>query len=243
MAVGSTQQANGKIAAAFEAIGGEFACAPRELAARASRCRALLFDWDGVFNTGSKGNGQASRFGEPDSMGTNMLRYGLWRMHGSMPFAAIISGASNENAREFAEREHFSEVYLGVKDKRSVVDHLCERDGLRPEEIACIWDDINDLSVAAVCGLRFQVRRDAGPLFTDYVARHSLRDYLTASTGGGHAVREVSELMMGLTGQFDAVVASRAASDADYAAYFEARQQVPTSLYAEVGGRIVSRKG
>jgi len=236
-------QPYGKIAAAFEAIGGEFACAPRELAGRVARCRALLFDWDGVFNSGSKGNGQASRFSEPDSMGTNMLRYGLWRMHGSLPFAAVISGANNENALEFAEREHFSEVYLGVKNKRAVVEHLCQRDGIDPTEIACIWDDINDLSVAAMCGLRFQVRRDAGPLFTDYVARNGLRDYLTGSRGGAHAVREVCELLLGLTGQFDTVVASRAASDDDYARYFAARQQAVTARYAEVGGRIVSDAG
>ncbi|MDH4107171.1 MAG: phosphatase [Gammaproteobacteria bacterium] len=242
MAVGGTQPF-GKIAVAFEAIGGEFGCAPRELASRAGRCRALLFDWDGVFNSGSKGNGQASRFDEPDSMGTNMLRYGLWRMHGSLPFAAIISGANNENALEFAEREHFSEVYLGIRDKRAIVEHLCERDGLKPDEIACVWDDINDLSVAAVCGVRFQVRRDSSPLFVDYVARNGLRDYLTASTGGAHAVREVCELMLGLTGQFDAVVASRAASDADYASYFAARQQVRTGRYADVGGSIVSHPG
>ena len=66
------------IADRFEGLGGEFRTEADEIAARTRNCRALLFDWDGVFNSGSKGGGSASKFGEPDSMGTNMLRYGLW---------------------------------------------------------------------------------------------------------------------------------------------------------------------
>jgi hypothetical protein len=43
-------------------------------------------------------------------------------------------------------------------------------------------------------------------------------------------VREVCELLLGLLGAFDAVVASRVAWDASYAAYFAARQAVATEL-------------
>lgn len=240
MADGSAQSADG-IARLFEALGGEFRTAPVEIADRARRCRAVLFDWDGVFNSGSKGTGRASKFGEPDSMGTNMLRYGMWRLNGRLPFAAVISGANNENAAEFALREHFSEVYLGIRNKKAIVEHLCDRDGLDPSEVICVFDDINDLSMASICGVRIQVRRDASPLFTDYVRRHFLCDYMTASTGGAHGVREVCELLLGLLGEFDAVVSSRTESDETYAAYLGSRQAVRTGLFAEADGAIVER--
>ena len=64
----------------------------------------------------------------------------------------------------------------------------------------------------------------------EYVVRQGLCDYVTAHTAEDHAVREVCELVLGLLGSFDAVVASRVAWDRDYAAYFTARQAQPTEF-------------
>jgi 3-deoxy-D-manno-octulosonate 8-phosphate phosphatase (KDO 8-P phosphatase) len=57
-----------------------------------------------------------------------------------------------------------------------------------------------------------------------------LCDYITAHPPERNAVREVCELLLGLLGSFDAVVASRVAWDDDYARYFAARQAVATQL-------------
>ena len=43
-------------------------------------------------------------------------------------------------------------------------------------------------------------------------------------------MREVCELLLGLLGSFEAVVASRVAWDDEYARYFAARQAVATRL-------------
>jgi hypothetical protein len=43
-------------------------------------------------------------------------------------------------------------------------------------------------------------------------------------------VREVCELLLGLLGSFDAVVASRVAMDPTYVGYFTARQSVTTEV-------------
>ena len=80
------------------------------------------------------------------------------------------------------------------------------------------------------CGIRVLVRRDASPLLHDYVARQGLCDYITAHPAERHAVREVCELLLGLLGSFDAVVASRVAMDAAYVGYFAARQSVTTEV-------------
>jgi 3-deoxy-D-manno-octulosonate 8-phosphate phosphatase (KDO 8-P phosphatase) len=222
----------------FASLGGTFVTPAAVLASRLGRVRALVCDWDGVFNAGTKGDGVSSTYSEPDSMGTNLLRYALWRTNdGVLPVAAVVSGADNPSAQGFARREHFQSVYTGVKDKRWVVDALCARYDVAPDEIAAIFDDVNDFGMAARCGVRVLVRRDASPLARDYAVCNGLCDYVTASTAHRNAVREACELMMGLLGQFDAVVASRIAWDAEYERYFAAREAQPT----EVIDRAVER--
>lgn len=220
-------------AARFAELGGIFLADVGDLCSRLTSIRALVFDWDGVFNLGAKSQSTASGFSEADSMGTNMLRYGLWRRNGSQPTAAIITGADNPTAESFAKREHFQTVFRGIANKRVAIGQLCDRHGLEPSEIACVFDDINDLGMAAECGARFLVRRAASPLLQDFVARNNLCDYITAAEGDRFAVRECSELMLGLIGMFDDVVRSRSAHDADYRKYFSARQSIETETITE----------
>ena len=101
----------------FRELGGTFLTDAAELSKRLEAVRALVFDWDGVFNLGAKGEGASSGFSEADSMGTNMLRYGLWRRDGALPITAIVTGVDNSTAESFAKREHFHAIYRGVANK------------------------------------------------------------------------------------------------------------------------------
>ena len=215
----------------FSTLGAVFLTPPAGLVERFRSVRALLFDWDGVFNSGAKGDGISSTFSEADSMGTNLLRYALWREHGNLPVTVIVTGGDNPSARKFAEREHFHAVYSNVLDKSEAIAALCSAHDVAAHEIACVFDDVNDLAMAARCGLRFLVRRDASPLLQDYVAEHELCDYITAKGPDAYAVREVAELLLGLSGSFDAIASSRMSWDAEYARYFSARQSVRTESF------------
>ena len=223
----------------FSAAGGSFVSLVEEQVQKLDECRAVVFDWDGVFNTGRKGQASSSGFSEADSMGTNMLRYGLWRKLGELPYTAIISGEKNESAIAFAEREHLTAVYTGIRKKQDVIAHLSAESDLQPRQIACVFDDINDLPMAAECGLRFMVRRDASPMFAEYVARHGLCDYVTGARSGGNPVREICELLLGLMAAYDDVVASRVDNDDAYENYFRTRQAVATRHYGQDDGAIV----
>ena len=209
---------------AFASAGGRFVMPAAEIAAALKGCRGIVFDWDGVFNPGRKGASTQSDFTEVDSMGTNMLRYGLWRMSGSQPFTAIISGENNKTAAQFAGREHFHAVYTGIRDKREVMAKITAEQGIDAKQLICVFDDINDLGMAGLCGVRLMVRRDASPLLANYAAEQGICDYLTGSAD--YAVREVCELLLGLLGSYDDVVSSRVAVDDDYQRYFEARQAI-----------------
>jgi 3-deoxy-D-manno-octulosonate 8-phosphate phosphatase (KDO 8-P phosphatase) len=215
----------------FSKLGGLFVTPASVLAQRMHDMRGFVSDWDGVFNQGAKGEGAESTYSEPDSMGTNLLRYALWRRHGGqMPTAALITGAENPSARGFALREHFHAIFYGARTKTVAIEALCRMQRVSSEQLICLFDDVNDLGMAFACGIRIFVQRAASPLLRDYVVSQGLCDYVTAHPPERHAVREVCELLLGLTGSFDAVVASRVAWDRDYAAYFAARQAVATEV-------------
>ncbi|MEZ4806970.1 MAG: hypothetical protein R2815_05780 [Flavobacteriales bacterium] len=66
-----------------------------ELEHRLAAIKAVLFDWDGVFNNGFKDAEGGSPFSEVGSMGVNLLRFALWLRNGHLPKAAVIAGQHN----------------------------------------------------------------------------------------------------------------------------------------------------
>ena len=200
--------------------------------------RAFLFDWDGVFNEGTKAAGASSPYSEPDSMGTNLLRFGGWRQHGTLPVVGILTALDNPTAVGLARREHFQVVYFGFKHKAEALDHLLETYQLRPSQVAFVFDDVIDLSVARQCGLRFFVNRPASPLLRRFVTERKLADYCTGNSGGSHAVREICELILGLQGQYEATVEERIAFHGSYARYLAERNQTTLHCYTPLNGRI-----
>jgi len=205
---------------------------PEILATRFDAATALVFDWDGVFNRGEKGVEVSSGFAEADSMGINMLRYAIWRRDGRLPVVAIITGENNTCAEQFARREHLHSIYLGVKDKRRAMEHCRKAYALEGRQIVCFFDDINDIAMAADCGLRIVVRRKASEMLLSYLIDAEICDYVTACEPGQYPLREAAELLLGLSGSFEEVVASRCAQDEDYRAYFEARQSITLDTVA-----------
>ena len=221
-----------KINNIYSALGGVFVSSPSELQEKLVNIKAFIFDWDGVFNNGRKGEGLHSNFTEGDSMGTNLMRFAYWLTHGKeLPYTGIITGANNETARSFAKREHFHFVYSGYKDKTVALSAFLENSGLKNSEVAFFFDDVLDLSVAKQCGLRFLIKREGSPLFTNFVKEQAWCDYISAHDGENFAIREVTELIMALMGVYDEVIHKRIAFQGDYENYLTERQAVPTMLF------------
>ncbi len=222
----------------FERSGGAFAALPADMVRRLSQVRAFVFDWDGVFNAGVKGEGLGSTWSEADSMGQNLLRFAWWLRDGALPITAVMTGQDNPSAVQLARREHFHVVYQGFLDKKPALDHLLRSFELEAHEVAFVFDDALDLSVARHVGLRVLVRRAASPLFERYVLKASACEYVTGREGGEHAVREVAELFLGLTGVYDDVVAERSRFGPRYAEYFAQRQAVPVLRFGARDGGV-----
>lgn len=225
----------------FRAAGGEFISPPSLIQEKLQTTRAFIFDWDGVFNAGVKGERASSLFAEADSMGINMLRFGWYRSTGVIPPAIIITGESNESALHLARREHFQAVYFNFRNKVDALHHVCEQIHFQPDSCAFFFDDVADLSLARLCGLQCLIRRKGGPLFERLVASSGWCDYITGRSGDENGVRECCELMLGLTGRYEATITERVDFSAQYQDYLTQRNSLETQICTWEDGRVVSR--
>jgi 3-deoxy-D-manno-octulosonate 8-phosphate phosphatase (KDO 8-P phosphatase) len=222
----------------FTEAGGKFNTPVLEIKKKLLNCKAIVFDWDGVFNDGSKKDSSGSSFSEPDSMGINLLRFSFWLRDGKMPPVAILSGEENQSGLVLAQREHYPAIYFKASNKIDSLRHFARIHEINPPDILFVFDDVLDLSVAEVSGVRIQVSRKGGVLFNHYVASHGLADYVTGSAGGYGAIREGSEAMMGIMGMFDEALRERIAYRTKYKTYLAERQVIHTHVFQSMNGHI-----
>jgi 3-deoxy-D-manno-octulosonate 8-phosphate phosphatase (KDO 8-P phosphatase) len=225
----------------FKQIGGEFLTPVETLTEKLTSIKAFVFDWDGVFNDGTKDDNGSSNFSEIDSMGTNLLRFGWWLKNGQLPLMAVISGERNVRSFQLVQREHYHAAYFRIKHKIEALEHLMKQHHLQAHEVAFFFDDALDLSLAEQCGVRIMVRHCGNPLFRKYVIDHHLADYLTGCEGHQFAVREGCELMLGLQNVHDQAIAERQRFYPHYERYLAQRQAVESHYFTVNQGVIEER--
>lgn len=213
------------------AFSGEFLNDEITLSQKLAKIKLWLFDWDGVFHPGTKNNAGESSFSEVDAMGLNLLRFAISLVQKELPPFVIVTGVNNPTGEFFANREHFDAIFMGAKDKSVVLDYICEKHHLQPEEIGFCFDDVLDINVAQKVGARFLISQGANPITVDYMRQSLCFDYATAYTGGHGALREVSELCMTLLGNADEVLDHRTKFSATYGEYWTQRQSVETKVF------------
>jgi 3-deoxy-D-manno-octulosonate 8-phosphate phosphatase (KDO 8-P phosphatase) len=215
----------------FKNVGGEWVNSPSVILEKLSEVKAYVFDWDGVFNAGFKGGEEGSPFSEVDSMGTNMLRFGHWLKYGELPVTAIITGERNPSAIHWAKRENLNSIYVRCADKMQAIHHLCYHYKIEPRHVAYFFDDILDLRVASMVGVRVMIGRGGSPLLSRKVRQSGWADYITGFSGYHGGLREGCEMLLGVAGQYDRAISSRMNLDTDFKDYFSRRKQVACTLH------------
>jgi YrbI family 3-deoxy-D-manno-octulosonate 8-phosphate phosphatase len=114
---------------------------------------------------------------------------GLARVRAAGVAVAIISGEDSAIVHARAAKLQIDEVFVGISNKRAVVDELCARHALQLEQVAFIGDDLNDLPALECVGLPCAVADAAEPV-------KAVAAYVTERRGGDGAVREVCELLV-----------------------------------------------
>jgi YrbI family 3-deoxy-D-manno-octulosonate 8-phosphate phosphatase len=149
--------------------------------------RALVTDVDGVLTDGglyyAESGDEAKRFDVRDGQGLVLLREaGL--------LVAIVTRKQSTIVARRARDLGIVDVHQDVTDKAAVVRDLLARHAVAPADTVYVGDDVGDLPAMALVGLPVAVR-DAVP-----VVRRAAR-YVTRSSGGHGAVREVCDLILG----------------------------------------------
>lgn len=220
----------------FIGLGGVFLSPPSLLKNKLDNIKAIIFDWDGVFNDGVKDSNFSSSYAEGDAMGTNLLRFGFYLKYGFIPNTTVITGALNEISKHLAKREHYDNLYYKCINKGAAFEEYLKDNNLKPSEVAFCFDDVLDLPIAKKCGLRFYINSSGRPLFEDYIAQKNLFDYKTGCKGGENAVREVVELILGLLDNYHEVIENRLDFTEKYQTYLNNRNSLRTEIIEWKGG-------
>ncbi|TLU83946.1 MAG: HAD-IIIA family hydrolase [Chlorobium sp.] len=115
-----------------------------ELAKRAEKIKLVISDNDGVFTDNgvyySERGEEMKRYSVRDGMGVERLR-------NSGIETSIMTGEVSPNLKKRAEKLGMKRLYLGVKDKLSMLETVLAETGLQRYELAYIGDDVNDVEI------------------------------------------------------------------------------------------------
>jgi 3-deoxy-D-manno-octulosonate 8-phosphate phosphatase (KDO 8-P phosphatase) len=159
---------------------------PPELVQRASKIRLLLSDVDGCWTDGrifiDADGRELVGFDVHDGYGIQCLRKAGVEV-------AMISGRQNPAVAARASMLGIKQVHLGHHDKAELARQLVQEYQLEAAEIAAFGDDLPDLDLFAVAGLRIAPRNAVAPI-------QRQADWVTDAFGGRGAMRELCELLL-----------------------------------------------
>jgi len=148
--------------------------------------KAIALDVDGVLTDGGVWWGpegqEWKRFSFADIMGVSLARKAGFVI-------ALISGEDSPLIDRFAMKMGITHVEKNCKDKAGALRHFAEGSGLMLAEICFMGDDVNDVAAMKLAGMA------AAPANAQPVAR-SCASFVSASSGGNGAVRELVEMLL-----------------------------------------------
>ncbi|WP_452224251.1 cytidylyltransferase domain-containing protein [Lacinutrix chionoecetis] len=161
-------------------------------AKQAAEITHVVLDVDGVFTDGTitytKDGELTKNFDMRDGMGLEILRQ----------FNVKVLVMTSENSELVAKRMQklkIENVYLGVKDKYSLLQHILKEENLSIDNFAYIGDDVNDLT--NICSVGWSLAPNNA---TDIVKQHA--DVVLSKSSGAGAIREACQFIMNYNKRF-----------------------------------------
>ncbi len=152
--------------------------------------KMIVSDFDGVFTDGSvyisENNDVQKRLNFKDIMGVHLLITNGFNF-------GIISGEASNILNYFKNNFNLQEIHGGIRQKGVVLEDIMNRNGLKPEEVLYIGDDINDISAMNLVKYRL-APKNANPVLTFKVENLQI----TEAYGGSGAIREIADKLLEL---------------------------------------------
>ena len=148
--------------------------------------KILLTDVDGVLTDGgmyySAHGDVMKKFNAKDGMGINILR------KKNIP-TIIITKEKTKIIKQWAKKMNGAKLYDGIKQKELMINTICSKYKVKPEELAYIGDDINDIELLKRVGL------SAAPADSIKEVR-KICNYVCKTYSGFGVLREVCDLIL-----------------------------------------------
>lgn len=165
---------------------------------KARSIRLLAMDVDGVLTSGeviySDAGEETKVFVISDGLGISVA-------HHAGLMTALVTGRVSPVIERRASELGITHVCQGCRDKGDAMRRLMSELRLRPDEVAFIGDDINDIPAFKEAGWKIAVSNASKDL-------KAQADHVTERPGGHGAVREVIELILESQGKWAAAVAA-----------------------------------
>ena len=150
------------------------------------KIKILLTDVDGVLTDGgmyysNKGD-VMKKFHARDGMGISLLK------NNGIP-TVIVTKEKTMIVKQWAKKMNIKKLYDGVVKKEQVLEKICREFKVKPEEIAFIGDDVNDVKLLEKVGMAAMPNNGVKQL-------RKICDYRCKSCGGEGALREIIDLIL-----------------------------------------------
>jgi 3-deoxy-D-manno-octulosonate 8-phosphate phosphatase (KDO 8-P phosphatase) len=168
------------------------------LAERCRRLRLVLTDVDGVLTDGTvlflPDGREAKAFHVRDGLAVALAHRAGLR-------TGLLSGRRSEAVEHRARELGMAMVRQGVADKAAAFREILAGEGLAPQEVAYMGDDVNDLPVIREVGL------SAAP--ADAPLEVKAEAFMVTDSRGGHGcLREFLEAILRARGDWERLVSS-----------------------------------
>lgn len=159
---------------------------PSALFAQFSQIRLLVCDVDGIFSDGriymSNQGEEIKAFHTLDGYGIKaILKHGI--------DVAVITGRHSQIVQDRMSGLGIRHIFQGAENKMQAMNELLAQSPHNKEHIAAMGDDMPDLGMFELAALTISV-----PNGHPYIQQQA--SYVTQSTGGFGAVREVCDMLL-----------------------------------------------
>lgn len=154
--------------------------------------KAFVFDFDGVMTDGSiwmYADKEAVRAGNVKD--GYAIQYAVKKGY----TIALISGAISDSITNRMSSLGVTQIHTGSANKIETYQMFLKQNGLKPEDVVCMGDDIPDYEIMNHCGVS-ACPADAA------VEIQEISDYISPFEGGKGCVRDIIEQVLRLQGKW-----------------------------------------
>jgi YrbI family 3-deoxy-D-manno-octulosonate 8-phosphate phosphatase len=148
-----------------------------------SRIELVLTDVDGVLTDGGRYYTETGeyfkKFHTRDGMGVNILLRNNIK-------TVIITKEKSKIVKKWAKNMNVEKVFDGIKIKEELLEIICKEFKVKPNQVAYIGDDVNDIGLLKLVGL------SACPNDSSEIIKKEV-DYVCDNNGGNTVFREITD--------------------------------------------------